>query len=503
MASTPSSIRGRQLARFGPGGVLLALLVSGISVPAAGEQRCSLADREWREYHSKHFIIDAAGWNRDPAILVGAFEDLHAAVLAALVKEPVDIPGRVRVLVLPHQRDLTDYSGSRYVAGLFWVTPLGEPTILISADSVESVPQIIAHELTHLVSSYLFPRQSYWFAEGLAQFVEGVAKVDDGRRWAGSDPAGGWVAGAVKLQDVSSLLTGKTGEWGADPYLTSWILYRFLWNERGKQLTAYQRHLMDGKSPSQAWRLAFPEWDTESGKVSQLNDLISKHQLTGRGVRWEIKSGDVDRTFTSNAPALGDVHLALLHLRLFQTNSLVHERIRREELEEALREQPGHPVVAAELTRLRQAPLLPALRATAEANPKDGRGWYLLGMEASDPEEREQALRRAVEHWSDGALAQAALATDLASTGRAKEALPLANRAADLAPWQPMTFSALATVALELGKCKQALTLQMTAVEIVESKRVGSLGVDAKQMRDRLDGIQKRCASSQMPLAKQ
>ena len=103
-------------------------------------------------------------------------------------------------------------------------------------------------------------------------------------------------------------------------------MIRPLPHERGKQLTAYQRHLMDGKSPTQAWRLAFPEWDLESGKVSELNNLLWKHQLTGRGVRWEIKTGDVDRTFTSTRPALGDVHLALLQLRLKLLNARAHAR---------------------------------------------------------------------------------------------------------------------------------------------------------------------------------
>jgi tetratricopeptide (TPR) repeat protein len=503
VSSTPSFARRGRLGCFGRGRALVAVLVLGASAGAAGEERCSLAGGEtWREYQSEHFLIDAAGWDHDPAHLVAVFEDLHAAVLATLVSEPVDIPARVRVVVLPHQRDLADYSGSTSVAGIFWVSPLAEPTILISADSVETVPQIVAHELTHLVSSYLFPRQPYWFAEGLAQFVEGVAKVEDGRRWAGADPANGWIAGSVKLAPMASLLSGLVGgEWGVDPYVTSWVLYRFLWNERSKQLTAYQRHLMDGKSPGEAWRLAFPEWEIASGKVNALDYLLTQHQLSGRGVRWEIKAGNVNRSFTSKPAALGDVHLALLGLRLFQTNSLLQTRVRRQALEEALREQPRHPVLTAELARLREVPLLPAFRAAAEAQPKDGRGWYLLGLEASEPAERETALRRAVEHWPDGALALAALATHLAGTGRAKEALPLANRAADLAPWQPMTFAALATVAVELGNCKQALALQTTAVEIVASKRVGSLGVDAKRIKDRLTEMQKRCASPQAPVA--
>src|ERR1700704_340347 len=167
--------------------VLVAVLILVTSARGLADEGCSLGGgRPWHEYQSQHFVIDVAGWDGEPAMLVAAFEELYAAVLAALIAEPVEIPARVRVVVLPRERDLVDYTGSRDVLGLFWVSPLGEPTILISADQVQHVPQIVAHELTHYVSSYLFPRQPFWFAEGLAQFVESVGKVDrEGRRWAG------------------------------------------------------------------------------------------------------------------------------------------------------------------------------------------------------------------------------------------------------------------------------------------------------------------------------
>jgi cytochrome c-type biogenesis protein CcmH/NrfG len=145
---------------------------------------------------------------------------------------------------------------------------------------------------------------------------------------------------------------------------------------------------------------------------------------------------------------------------------------------------------------LREVPLLPALRTAAGAKPTDGRGWYLLALEATDPGERETALRRAVERWPDGALGHTALAGQLAITGRAREALPLANRALDLAPWHPTAVSTLARVAVELGQCKQALILQARVVEAVQSKAFGSQGTNAMEVRNRLGEIRKRCATA-------
>jgi len=459
--------------------------------------RTAPSSASWEEFRSTHFVIDVARRDRDPARLVGTFEELHAAVLAALVSEPVEISGRVRVVVLSSRRELRQFTGADDVVGLFWVSRLGEPTILLAAEDLDDIPQIIAHELTHYLSRYLFPQQPFWFAEGLAQFVEGVAKRDgDGRRWAGADPTDGWVAGAIKLTPVEDLVTRTFIGWFDDPYLTSWILYRFLWNERSSQLSRYQRALSEGQAPDDAWRSAFPEWNIATGTIRLLNNDLVQHQRSGRGLRWEVKVPEVDRTFTAAAGSAASVQMVLLEPRLRTTNRLLTPRVRRETAELVLREDPTNPEATAELAAVAGTPLLPQLRAVAAARPNDGRAWFLLGREETDPARREAALRHAVEHWPDGALAHAALAFQLASTGRAREGLPIANRAVDLAPWSADAVAALAKVALELGKCAEAVLLQSRAVEISHAHGVGSVGSDVKELGVQLASYRQRCTPS-------
>lgn len=452
------------------------------------------AEGPWREYRSAHFLIDVASRDREPAGLVAAFEELHAAVLAALVSEPVEIPGRVRVVVLASRGDLREMTGNDAIAGLFWVSRLGEPTILLASEDIGDIPQIIAHELTHYLSRYLFPRQPYWFAEGLAQFVEGVGRPDrEGRRWAGADPASGWIAGSVKLTPVEDLFSRNSGGWFDDPYLTSWILYRFLWNERSAQLSRYQRGLEEGAAPEDAWRAAFPEWDPATGRLRLLNNDLAQSQRSGRGLRWEVKIPAVDRSFTVAPGSDAAVQMILLERRLTIVNPLRSRQVRRETAEQALRVDPTNPEATAELAAVAGAPLLPALRAVATARPDDGRAWYLLARAETDPGRRESALRRAVEHWPDGALANAALAVELASTGRAREALPFANHAVDLAPWSPDAVAALARVALGLGKCREARLLQARAVEVARAHGVGSGDANARELGAQLASYPERC----------
>jgi predicted Zn-dependent protease len=121
----------------------------------------------------------------------------------------------------------------------------------------------------------------------------------------------------------------------------------------------------------------------------------------------------------------------------------------------------------------------------------------LLARATEEPSEREAALRKAAALWAESAIAQAALASHLASTGRGREALPFANAAVELAPWNPDVVAALAQVALELGKCPEAVVLQTRAVEITDAGGVGSVASDAAALRRQLTDYRARCNAGQ------
>jgi Flp pilus assembly protein TadD len=72
-----------------------------------------------------------------------------------------------------------------------------------------------------------------------------------------------------------------------------------------------------------------------------------------------------------------------------------------------------------------------------------------------------------VELNPDSAHAQNDLAWLLVTSGRAREARPFADRALDLAPWEPGIVDTLAAVAMGIGQCKAAVQLERRAADLV------------------------------------
>ena len=152
-----------------------------LTAPAFASFRCpARGGAPWREYRSAHFLIDTDARAGEAQSLVRQLEHTQALVLQALVGEQVDIPGRVRVLAFADQTDFTEMAeevvSAYYTRGLF-----GEPSIVLPLRLLSSDPEVVAHELAHHLSFFLFPVQPHWFTEGLAEWVQTVAAWPAGK----------------------------------------------------------------------------------------------------------------------------------------------------------------------------------------------------------------------------------------------------------------------------------------------------------------------------------
>lgn len=450
--------------------------------------RASLAD--WHEYRTKHFVVftDLSKQRAEP--LVQKLETLHLLVLVAMVGEEVEIPGRLRAVAFSEPGTFQDLTGAD-VAGFFEFGRFGEPTIVFPVPGFSADPEVMAHEIAHHLSWYIYPRQPRWFSEGLAAFYQTVATEQHEERRpqlgshlvagesGGSHAVGftpsGW-KGAIEWArqvPLSQLLTWngeednqRTGRF----HFWSWVLYHYLWNNKSKQFSQFQQALGDAQDPDAAFRKAFPEYAAPEGQAA-LDETLRSYARDGRYSFYRV-TGTGNAAATETKVNAGDARLLLWDVRTrWPSDPREAAALVRTETAQALEADPGNPLALSlqEQGKPGEPASVASRRAAAAGRPGDFRAWLLLGRALTAPDaraEQEAALRKAVQLNPDSAAAHNELAWALAGAGRAREALPVANRAADLAPWDPSVLDTLANVANQLGKCPVALALQRRAAAL-------------------------------------
>jgi tetratricopeptide (TPR) repeat protein len=414
-------------------------------------------------------------------------------------------------VALDRRDDFQRMARHRDVRGYITRGRFHTPTIVIPGDADR---RVVAHELVHHVSWYVFPRQPSWLSEALARFVDTVA-LDDGaataRAGLGTQEGGGDTAGCAGLAspNLVSFLVDDRGSFPADLQTSnvsahgsnsarysawSWLLYHWLWNTRSSELAAFTTRLSSSEDPAEAWRASFPDLDlAKNGARAFLEANLRRYMRTGRFLAYCVEA-KADTRYTVAALPAPEVHLLLLDARL--SPPTLDES--RAEAEEALREDPTHPIALASLARPGEA-LTMSLRAATAARPDDWRAWLLLGSSLNDREQREEkeaALRRAAALRPDSASTRNELAWLLVQSGRAKEALPHANAAVDLAPWSSGAIDTLAVTAAELGKCKEALILEDRALGLLHPDDPRRASIQKSRGH-----VEERCLAGSRPLA--
>ena len=418
----------------------------------------------WHQYRSQHFEILTDAGPAEVAATADRLELLQAQLLEGMVASAIELPGRLRVVALADDRVFRELAGP-HVAGYFGEY-LGEAVIVLPTGWTSRSPEIVAHELAHHLSQYLFPRQPRWFSEGLAGFVETVGSTEARARGR---------IGAVTVQRARALTQGPVPagrellRWSgriddAHPgafHSGSWLLYGWLWNARSAQFTAYQRALAHLDAPATAWLAAFPEYDPADGAaMDRFDEALADYRRRGSFLSYPAKAAASARLTEVGRVPPADVHLLLLGVRRAQPQDReARAAAIRSEVEEALREDPLQPLALVQTTES-QASLEAALRRATAARPGYALGWALLAEALRAPEqqaERERAYRQALALEPDSATLNAALAWHLVRTGRPGEALPLASYAVAVVPWRPRFLMTLALAESDLGRCESAL----------------------------------------------
>ena len=514
------------MSKLQPGGGLKAVCVALLLVAESGYAAnspetftCSArGGPEWREYRSKHFLVATDAPKDAAAALIKRLERIYAMVMQAMIGEEVDLPARTHVIAFGNSAQFDELAPG--YGGYHAITST-QAVIVIPVGQLNADPEAVAHELVHHLSWFLFARQPRWFSEGLAQFIQTVAsdRIDNDPHLAtgshivrGDTHLEGGVGviphnSSYALQQIPPVKVKGLLSWthGADAaaetpyYLQSWLLYHWLWNNRSKEFTEFQKRLSAAEDPNTAWRAALPEFDPlKPGALESLDKTLEQYRRSARYVFYRVK-GEGDPNFTELKLPPAEVHLLLVDDRSRSTKPELRDALVRAELDEALREDPTQPLAIARRAKLDNNWALPALRSSVSARPKDARAWLLLGRalsEVGNQPEAENAYRNAVALDADNADAQNTLAAFLVTKGQHKEALPFANRAVDLAPWDESCIDTLAAVAKGLGKCSEALLLQRRAVSLLEIDATRAATARDEAYTKRLREYETGCAPS-------
>jgi hypothetical protein len=336
----------------------------------------------WREVTTEHFVLQTDLGSAEAGRLARELEGMRAAVLLALFRSPPPIPGRVRVVAFRHPAEFHLFApaGAR---AFFTSSDLSEPLVALPAPYGSAHEAVLAHELAHYVANWVFPRQPRWFAEGIAALVEPLADKGIETRPTVGKITGSRIAGARRRHvDARELLAWDGSATDSGFHDWSAVLVQYLLSQESAGFVELQRRFARAQDPGAAWREVFPQWDPDRpGAIERLDAILRDHVQNGR---WTARVVDpkISAESSERPLAAGEVHAIRLALARGEgaSEALLKEAHRSliGEIDEALAEDPAHPLALRARTELDGGDARPVARRAAERNPGDVRAWLWL-----------------------------------------------------------------------------------------------------------------------------
>jgi hypothetical protein len=484
---------------------LLALSLLLGPARAAGSFACpAKGGPPWREFRSEHVVLRT---DLDPdraSAMVQEIELARAAVLHAMFAMPPDVPGLIHAVAFTSDGDFWDVSPNQAAAYVTTVDGFA-PTVVLPATLRTATRSTLIHELTHHFSSFPLLRKPMWLDEGFAVYLESMGSVALGARM-----TVGTVPGTIRVPRgrTDRILVKDLLAWKAiDPdwvgttirryYASSWLLVHFLVSKQATAFGEFCRRLGLAEEPRAAWKAAFPRWDPDvPGALDDLEGELD-HYLRGAAFSYRTLELQVSPTIAQRAIPSAEVHA--MRAQLLPHGGERRPEVLRAEVDEALAEDPVNPLALSVLAGLdRRADLLPPARVSVQAHPDDWRAWSILGsaLGSRSVEERLAARRRAVELGPDEPVALWELARDLSAAGLSREASAPALRLLRTAPYSPLANETVASVAMMLGLCTDALRSQQRAIDTLSDRASPKARAEKEQV---LADYQRRCAAQPPP----
>jgi tetratricopeptide (TPR) repeat protein len=451
----------------------------------------------WQHLQTEHFDLLTDLGEGDAQKSAQALEQNRDALLTTAWSKAAGSrrTARAAVVVFGDGLEFERYAGRGY-SGIF--TRYGRPTLFLWGTPDrweqrwlldEATTSVLRHEMAHRLAAAIYGRQPRWFSEGLAEFLEAVVIADDGASATLGRPN---MSALRKYKAFRSVSVRDALAWNDDEdkdertiaglYGVSWMMVHWLYNTHFEAFATYQERLGKGASPGEAWSSTFGDLD-----LDDMDKKLFEYSRFGEFKELTVKLDPVEAHTSAMSVTAADVHA--IHAQFGLATAGLHgkESVRNEaraDIERALALEPANVLAL----RLRQAQddALPAaevlrrLHDQVQLRPDDGDAWLLLGelLRGDDTAaEREAALRRAVALLPADASANNELAWVLAKSGRGEAALPLAMKAAMLAPWDAAVIDTYAAALFAVGRCADAVKAQTRAIDLIPEQLRGTKGV--------------------------
>jgi tetratricopeptide (TPR) repeat protein len=495
-------------AELSPWILLSLVLVFGC---AARPGASGAKDNVWRQFQTEHFHLVTDLAEADAVDAAVALERTRAALMQTAwpALRTTRQTQRIRVVVLASEREFERYFGS-HLSGIHF--SLGGETIVIwgtpgnwesRTKRGEYSVSVLRHEIVHHLAAGIYLSQPRWFAEGLAQFLETLAVTDPHTAIIGRPNFVAW----VNYKYNRSLSVKDALSWGklsvaVDPsrelglYGLSWAMVHWMYNTQRETFVAYQMALGRGDDADRAWSASFGADDLD--EMSQSIDEYIRH---GDYREYPFPLAAVEVSPVPVVVTAADIEALHAQLALEALEMNADDQGLRKEVDShlaaALALEPGNVAALRLLMRtpngLPKSELITRLRDETSRRPDAGEAWLLLGQLVKGAE-REAALRKAIALLPRDSLAYNYLAWHLLHTNRRDEALALATKAALLAPWDPLVLDTYAGALFAVGRCQDAIRVQMRAVDnVLESSRGNGF---ARSIAETLEGYRATCSAA-------
>jgi hypothetical protein len=380
--------------------VVLVILALFPACAAGLPATASRGGTRWIELTSEHFTVWTDAEPPRAQELVRKMEHLrHVVSRIAYPTSPTQ--GRSLVILLRNDQELRafDFRGEARAYSSLAAPPLWQPVMVLSLTSGEDGDRLLAHELTHVVSSSVIHEQPRWLAEGMAEFFETMQLNDERTTVMVGAPPQVFVLPSPLARPVSIAqlfawrgLSSYAREYSL--YAGSWALFAFLLNEHPNELAHYLWLINRTGDPAngalrdqqqRAWDVAFPslpvatldaalgQW-VDDGSHMVLKFLVKRHH-------WPV----VARWMSA-----ADVYA----VRALMLADGAQQARQREELAAALTAEPTNVLAWVVKVSLGEKLAVEDARAVAAAHPDDWRAWWLATTALSEA----QGDRAEVEH---------------------------------------------------------------------------------------------------------